>query len=123
MKTVVIYNSQTGFTKRYAEWIADALDADICSAENGCASQKTTEFLFTTTATPDFLVKKNDFLLQFQGIASIFQCVVVSTVPEIIKFPGRKRKIKDRHNEILQIFCYFDTGNFQLECYAPPFCR
>ena len=24
MKTVVIYNSQTGFTRRYAQWIAEA---------------------------------------------------------------------------------------------------
>lgn len=29
MKTVVIYNSQTGFTKRYAEWIAAAAGADL----------------------------------------------------------------------------------------------
>ncbi len=28
MKTAVIYNSQTGFTKRYAEWIAEAVGAD-----------------------------------------------------------------------------------------------
>ena len=28
MKTVVIYNSQTGFTKRYAEWIAEETKAD-----------------------------------------------------------------------------------------------
>lgn len=28
MKTVVIYNSQTGFTKRYAEWIAEESGAD-----------------------------------------------------------------------------------------------
>lgn len=28
MKTIVIYNSQTGFTKRYAQWIADAAGAD-----------------------------------------------------------------------------------------------
>lgn len=28
MKTIVIYNSQTGFTKRYAEWIAAAAGAD-----------------------------------------------------------------------------------------------
>lgn len=28
MKTVVIYNSQTGFTKRYAEWIAEEAKAD-----------------------------------------------------------------------------------------------
>lgn len=29
MKTVVIFNSQTGFTKRYAEWIAEAAGADF----------------------------------------------------------------------------------------------
>ena len=28
MKTVVVYTSQTGFTKRYAEWIAEACGAD-----------------------------------------------------------------------------------------------
>ncbi len=28
MKTIVIYNSQTGFTKRYAEWIAKETGAD-----------------------------------------------------------------------------------------------
>lgn len=28
MKTIVIYNSQTGFTKRYAKWIAKAAGAD-----------------------------------------------------------------------------------------------
>ena len=28
MKTIVIENSQTGFTKRYAEWIAEAAGAD-----------------------------------------------------------------------------------------------
>lgn len=28
MKTIVIYNSQTGFTKRYAQWIAEAAGAD-----------------------------------------------------------------------------------------------
>ncbi|MBO5284018.1 MAG: flavodoxin [Lachnospiraceae bacterium] len=28
MKTAVIYYSQTGFTKRYAQWIADAAEAD-----------------------------------------------------------------------------------------------
>lgn len=28
MKIIVIYNSQTGFTKRYAEWISEATGAD-----------------------------------------------------------------------------------------------
>lgn len=29
MKTIVVYHSQTGFTKRYAEWIAKASGADL----------------------------------------------------------------------------------------------
>ena len=29
MKTLIIYTSQTGFTKRYAEWIADRLQGEI----------------------------------------------------------------------------------------------
>ena len=32
MKTVVIYKSKTGFTKKYAEWIAEKLSADIFNA-------------------------------------------------------------------------------------------
>lgn len=37
MKTIVIYNSQTGFTKQYAQWIAEAAGADylaLSEAEN-----------------------------------------------------------------------------------------
>ncbi|MGN1348989.1 MAG: flavodoxin family protein [Acutalibacteraceae bacterium] len=33
MKTAVIYNSQTGFTKKYAEWIAEAAGADCFELE------------------------------------------------------------------------------------------
>ena len=29
MKTLIIYTSQTGFTRKYAQWIADATGADI----------------------------------------------------------------------------------------------
>ncbi|NMF07222.1 flavodoxin domain-containing protein [Clostridium beijerinckii] len=32
MKTVVIYKSKTGFTKKYAKWIAEELSADIFNA-------------------------------------------------------------------------------------------
>ena len=31
MKTIVVYNSKTGFTKRYADWIAEALN---CGAQS-----------------------------------------------------------------------------------------
>ena len=29
MKTLVVYTSQTGFTKKYAGWIAEEMNADI----------------------------------------------------------------------------------------------
>lgn len=32
MKTIVVYRSKTGFTKRYAKWIAEATDADVKDA-------------------------------------------------------------------------------------------
>lgn len=38
MKTVVIFNSQTGFTKRYAEWISEAAGTDFM--ELSVAKQK-----------------------------------------------------------------------------------
>lgn len=38
MKTIVIFNSQTGFTRRYAEWIAEATGADFM--ELSLAKQK-----------------------------------------------------------------------------------
>ena len=34
MKTIVIYNSQTGFTKKYAEWIAQSVNADCVEFSN-----------------------------------------------------------------------------------------
>jgi flavodoxin len=32
MKTIVIYKSKTGFTKKYAQWIAAELSADLLEA-------------------------------------------------------------------------------------------
>ena len=29
MKTIIVYASQTGFTKRYAEWLGEDLGADV----------------------------------------------------------------------------------------------
>ena len=33
MKTIIVYSSQTGFTKRYAQWLAETLDAEIMPIE------------------------------------------------------------------------------------------
>ncbi len=34
MKTLVVYQSRTGYTRKYAEWIARELDADLHKAED-----------------------------------------------------------------------------------------
>lgn len=34
MKTAVIYHSQTGFTRKYAEWIFEATGADCFELRN-----------------------------------------------------------------------------------------
>ena len=43
MKTVVVYKSKTGFTKKYAEWIAEELSADIFEAAK-CTSDMLTNY-------------------------------------------------------------------------------
>ena len=37
MKSIVIYNSQTGFTKKYAEWISEAAACEYkCCQRDDC---------------------------------------------------------------------------------------
>lgn len=48
MKTLVIYTSQTGFTKRYAKWISEELDADIYELKD--VKKKTNDFFETYEA-------------------------------------------------------------------------
>lgn len=42
MKTLVIYTSQTGFTKRYAEWLSLRMEADILTVQE--AKEKKNDF-------------------------------------------------------------------------------
>ena len=39
MKTLVVYTSISGFTKKYAEWISEALDADLSEAALSSAGE------------------------------------------------------------------------------------
>jgi hypothetical protein len=43
MKTIVIYKSKTGYTKQYAQWIAEELSADILPADK-VSFQKLAEY-------------------------------------------------------------------------------
>lgn len=42
MKTIVIYTSQTGFTKKYAEWIGERLSAEVMTLKE--AKKKSEEY-------------------------------------------------------------------------------
>ena len=41
MKTLIVYTSQTGFTQRYAEWLAEEMKADILNLKE---AQKKDEY-------------------------------------------------------------------------------
>ena len=43
MRTLIIYTSQTGFTKKYAEWMAERMDGDLLELKE--AQKKETEYL------------------------------------------------------------------------------
>ena len=42
MKTLIVYTSQTGFTKKYSEWLADKMNADLLELKD--AKKKGTAF-------------------------------------------------------------------------------
>ena len=42
MRTLIIYTSQTGFTKKYAEWMAERMDGDLLELKE--AQKKETEY-------------------------------------------------------------------------------
>ena len=48
MKTLIIYTSQTGFTKRYAQWLADEMKADVYDLKD--AKKKEAAFFETYDA-------------------------------------------------------------------------
>lgn len=41
MKTLIVYTSQTGFTQRYAEWLAEEMKADILNLKEAQKKDKT----------------------------------------------------------------------------------
>lgn len=93
MKTLVIYNSQTGFTKRYAEWIAEAAGADC--VELSAAKRKSPDnyeaIVFGSRACAGSISKLNwlkDNMNQWKDKKLVVFCVGGSPIenPEIKQF-------------------------------------
>ena len=70
MKTLVVYTSQTGFTKKYAEWISEEIHADILKLDE--AKKKKTDYFETN---PDVEVALHNMLTEEQRTyIKLFYC-------------------------------------------------
>ncbi len=118
MKAVVIYNSQTGFTKRYAQWIAEAAGADCLSLSE--AKQKSMEaydaVVFGSWACAGGVSKLGWFkgrMDQWAGKKLIVFCVGGSPLesPEVV--PALRKNFSDQEWERVSVF--YCPGGFNYE--------
>lgn len=123
MKTIVIYNSQTGFTKRYAQWIAEATGADCL--ELSAAKKKNLAvyeaIIFGSWACAGGISKISWFkgnIDNWAGKKLIAFCVGGSPIdnPEIE--PALKQNFNE--SELKQITIFYCPGGFNYKKMSPP---
>ncbi len=88
MKTLIIYTSQTGFTKRYAEWIAEKTNGDLLDLKN---AKK----------------KSDDFFKEYDAIC-YGGWTMAGSIVKIKWFLGKAEKLKDKR---LAVFCTGGSPN------------
>ncbi len=123
MKTVVIYNSQTGFTKRYAEWIAEATGAD-CFALADAKKKSMDEYdaiVFGGWACAGGISKLSWFksnIDKWNGKKLIAFCVGGSPIenPEIDE--ALKKNFTDAEREKVSVF--YCPGGFNYDKMSAP---
>lgn len=123
MKTIVIYNSQTGFTKRYATWIAEAAGADCL--ELSAAKNKNMDpyeaIVFGGWACAGSISKLNWFksnIDKWTGKKLIAFCVGGSPIdsPEIES--ALKQNFKE--SELEKVSVFYCPGGFNYEKMSAP---
>lgn len=123
MKTIVIYNSQTGFTKRYAQWIAEATGADCL--ELSAAKSKNIDayeaIVFGSWACAGGINKLSWFKNNIDKWADkklVVFCVGGSPIdsPEIE--PALKRNFKE--SEFKKVSVFYCPGGFNYEKMSAP---
>ena len=123
MKTVVIYNSQTGFTKRYAGWIAEAAGADCL--ELAAAKKKNLDayeaIVFGGWACAGSISKLGWFknnVSKWTGKKLIVFCVGGSPIdnPEIEQFLRQNLKEPEFRN----VSAFYCPGGFNYEKMSAP---
>jgi len=114
MKTVVIYKSKTGFTKKYAEWIAEELSADIVDV-----SKVTTNML---TAYDTVIYGGGLYIIGINGVKFIAQNIDKLKDKKVVVFatgasPSREEamsEVRDKNFTLEQQkhiqFFYFRGG-------------
>ena len=123
MKTIVIYHSQTGFTKRYAQWIAEASGADCL--ELSAAKKKNMApyeaIIYGGWACAGGISKLNWFKGNIDKWADkklIVFCVGGSPAdsPEIA--PALKQNFKE--SELKKVRVFYCPGGFNYEKMSAP---
>lgn len=118
MKTIVIYNSQTGFTKRYAEWIAEKSGAD-CYELNEAKKKSTDDYdtiIYGGWACAGGISKLGWFkknINKWDGKKLIAFCVGGSPIesPEIE--PALKKNFNE--DEMKRVSVFYCPGGFNYE--------
>jgi len=121
MKTLVIYTSQTGFTKKYSEWLAERMGADILELKD--AKKKDDDFfagydaiVYAGRCMAGKVVKSGWFLKEagaWKGKRLAVICVGGSPIdnPEIEGF--LKNIMSDEQREYIEAF--YCQGGFNYE--------
>lgn len=123
MKTIVIYNSQTGFTKRYAQWIAEAAGAD-CLALSEAKKKSMSAYeaiIFGGWACGGAISKLSWFkehMAQWEDKKLIAFCVGASPIdsPEIE--PGLKQNFTE--SELNKVNVFYCPGGLSYEKMSAP---
>ncbi len=123
MKTIVIYNSQTGFTKRYAEWIAEATGADCLELPDAKKKDLTAyeAIIFGGFACAGSISKLSWFknnIDKWTDKKLIVFCVGASPIenPEIE--PALKRNFTE--SELKKVSIFYCPGGFNYEKMSAP---
>lgn len=118
MKTIVIYNSQTGFTKRYAEWIAEKSGADCC--ELSVAKKKNMDeydtIIFGGWACAGSISKLGWFksnINKWEGKKLIAFCVGGSPIDNPDIEPALEKMFKEDEKKRVSVF--YCPGGFNYE--------
>ena len=109
MKTAVIYNSQTGFTKKYAKWIAEESGADCFEFSEAKKKNfdKYEAIIFGGWACAGSVSKLNWFkekLDKWKGKKLIAFCVGGSPMDSPLIEPAMKRVLTDEERKKVKLF-------------------